>query len=122
MAVATSVEPAAAPTPAPVASRQVVAREVAVYAAAILTALVLIAILLLLAGANPLVAYGTILRSSLGSPGGFGQSLNKATPLALGALAVAFAMRGGFLNVGVDGQIYLGAICATGLAFLLGSG
>jgi len=120
--VATSVEPAPPPTPTPAVARHAVAREVGVYAAAILAALVLIAILLLLAGANPLVAYGTILRSSLGSLGGFGQTLNKATPLVLGALAVAFAMRGGFLNVGVDGQIYLGAICATGVAFALGTG
>jgi len=100
---------------------QSLAGEVAVYVAAIAVALLLIAFILLLVGSNPLVAYGTILGSSLGSLGGIGQTLNKASPLILGALAVAFAMRGGFLNVGVDGQIYLGAICATGLAFALGS-
>jgi ABC-type uncharacterized transport system permease subunit len=97
------------------------AGEIVFYTAAVLVALLLIALLLVLLGGDPLVAYGTILRSSLGSLGGFGQTLNKATPLILGALAVAFAMRGGYLNVGVDGQIYLGAICATGLAFVLGS-
>ena len=90
------------------------------YLAAVLVALVLIGVLLLAVGADPLAAYGTILRSSLGSVGGVGQTLNKATPLILGALGVALAMRGGFLNVGVDGQLYLGAICATGVAFLLG--
>lgn len=96
-----------------------VAHETAVYSAALSVALLLIGALLLLVGADPLASYGTILRSSLGSPGSLGQTLNKATPLILGALAVAFAMRGGYLNVGVDGQIYLGAICATGVAFLL---
>ncbi len=96
--------------------------ELVSYGLAILVALVLIGALLVLAGADPFAAYGTILRSSLGSPGGFGQTLNKATPLILGALAVAFGMRGGFLNVGVDGQIYLGAIVGTGVAFALGSG
>jgi simple sugar transport system permease protein len=90
------------------------------YLVAVAVALVLIGLLLLVVGADPLVAYGTILRSSLGSLGGVGQTLNKATPLILGALGVALAMRGGFLNVGVDGQLYLGAICATGVAFLLG--
>jgi simple sugar transport system permease protein len=94
---------------------------VGTYAAAIAASLVLIGVLLLLVGADPLTAYGTILRSSLGSLGGFGQTLNKATPLILGALAVTVAMRGGFLNVGVDGQIYLGAIFVTGLAFLVGA-
>ena len=90
------------------------------YAAAILFALLVIGLLLALVGADPLVAYATILRASLGTLGGFGQTLNKATPLVLGALGVALAMRGGFLNVGVDGQIYLGAMCATGVAYLLG--
>ena len=91
------------------------------YAAAILVALLVIGGLLLVVGADPLVAYRTILSSSLGSPGSLGQTLNKATPLILGAVGVAFAMRGGLLNVGVDGQIYLGAICATGVAYLLGA-
>ena len=92
------------------------------YAAGIVAALPVIGGLLLLVGADPLVAYRTILSSSLGSPGSVGQTLNKATPLILGAVGVAFAMRGGLLNVGVDGQIYLGAICATGVAYLLGAG
>lgn len=96
--------------------------DLALYAAATLVALAIIALLLAaFVAADPVAAFGTILRSSLGSAGALGQTLNKATPLVLGALAVAFAMRGGFTNVGVDGQIYLGAICATGLAFLLGS-
>lgn len=98
-----------------------IACEVAVYSAALVVALLVIGVLLQLVGADPVASYGTILRSSLGSLGSFGQTLNKATPLILGALAVAFAMRGGYLNVGVDGQIYLGAICATGAAFLLGT-
>jgi ABC-type uncharacterized transport system permease subunit len=110
--------PKAAPSPA----WRGLASQFGLYAAALGVALVLIAVLLLLAGANPLVAYGTILRSALGSLGGFAQTLNKATPLILGALAAAFAMRGGFLNIGIDGQIYMGAICATGVAFALGSG
>ncbi|MGI9148832.1 MAG: ABC transporter permease [Chloroflexota bacterium] len=90
------------------------------YAVALMVALVLVGALLALVGADPLLAYATMVRASLGSLGSVGQTLNKATPLILGALGVAFALRGGFLNVGVDGQIYLGAICATGMAFLLG--
>ena len=92
------------------------------YMAALAVALVLVGGILSALGASPLVAYGTVLRSSLGSPGGLGQTLNKATPLLLGGLAVALGMRGGLLNIGVDGQIYLGAVLATGAAFMLGSG
>lgn len=70
-----------------------------------------------------LVAFRTIVTSSLGSLSGIAQTLNKISPLLLGSVAVMLGMRGGFINIGVDGQIYLGAIAATGLAFALaGSG
>lgn len=70
-------------------------------------------------GANPLLAFRTILQSSLGSVTGIAQTLNKTTPLLLGSLAVALAMHGGLFNIGVDGQIYAGAIAATGAGLLL---
>src|SRR5688572_31106991 len=65
-------------------------------------------------------AYRTFLWSSLGTAGGFAQTLNKMCPLLLGGLAVGLALRAGYFNIGVDGQIYAGAIAATGLA--LGAG
>lgn len=99
---------------------RLLAQDLVTYLAALLGAFVVIGILLLLVGANPLAAFGAILSSALGTPGGIGQTLNRATPLILGALAVAFAQRAGLLNVGVDGQIYLGAIVATGVGLLLG--
>ncbi|MHB1134903.1 MAG: ABC transporter permease [Chloroflexota bacterium] len=110
---------AAGTRPAP-AGRALLA-ELGAYAAALVVALLLIGAALALIGADPLAAFGTLLGSSLGSFGALAQTLNKATPLLLGALAVTFALRGGYLNVGVDGQIYLGAIFATGLAFALGN-
>jgi simple sugar transport system permease protein len=95
--------------------------ETALYAGALLAAVVVTGLLIALLGADPFAAYETILRSSLGSLGGIAQTLNKATPLLLGSLAATFAMRGSFLNIGIDGQIYFGAIFATGLGLLLGS-
>ncbi len=41
------------------------------------------------------------------------------TPILLGSLGVAVGLRAGLFNIGVDGQIYLGAIFTTGLAFAL---
>ena len=70
-------------------------------------------------GGNVWVAFQTVLRSSVGTWSGFAQTLNKFCPLLLGTLSVAVAMRGGHFNIGVDGQIYAGAIAATGLAFTL---
>lgn len=64
-----------------------------------------------------LVAFRTILQSSLGSVGGIAQTLNKVSPILLGSVAVMVGRRGGFFNIGVDGQIYAGAIATTALAF-----
>ncbi len=91
----------------------------AIYVLGLVVALVVNALLLLALGADPVAAYGTILSSALGSIGGLSQTLNRTTPLLLGASAVAFAMRAGYVNLGIDGQIYAGAILATGVAFLL---
>jgi general nucleoside transport system permease protein len=97
-----------------------VSGELGLYLGACAVALLLLGVLLMLLGADPIRAYGAIVQSSLGSLGGFAQTLNKMTPLLFGGLAVALASRGGFLNIGIDGQIYFGAAFATGIAFLLG--
>jgi ABC-type uncharacterized transport system permease subunit len=92
------------------------------YLIAIVVALAIGGIVLLLIDADPVDAYSTMLRSSLGSTSALALTLNKMTPLLLGAVAVSFAMRAGFLNLGVDGQIYVGAATATGVAFAVGEG
>lgn len=101
------------------ARRQTVWADVRIYLGAVVVALVVNAVLLLAIGADPLVAYRQILSSSLGSVAALAQTLNRMTPLLLGSAAVAFAMRAGYVNLGVDGQIYGGAILATGTAFAL---
>jgi general nucleoside transport system permease protein len=97
------------------------ARAAATYGAAIVLATAVGAAAVASLGADVGLALRTVLASSLGSWIGFGQTLNKVTPLLLGGLAVALGLRGGFFNIGVDGQIYLGAIAATGMAFALPS-
>ena len=47
----------------------------------------------------------------------FGNMLNSAIPLVLGALGITIAMKTGCLNLGGEGQIYLGAFCAAAAAF-----
>ncbi len=91
----------------------------AIYALGVLAALVVSGIAIALVGGDVRAAYVTVLRVSLGSVVAFSQTLNKATPLVLCSAAVVFAFTGGYFNIGVDGQIYLGAIAATGLAFVL---
>jgi simple sugar transport system permease protein len=49
----------------------------------------------------------------------FGNMLNAAIPLVLGALGITVAMKTGSLNLGGEGQVYLGAFTATAAALAL---
>jgi simple sugar transport system permease protein len=66
-----------------------------------------------LSGADPFQAYAAMARGAVGGWRQMGDSLAKATPMILSGLAVAFAFRGGLFNIGVEGQLYLGAIAAA---------
>lgn len=91
------------------------------YATAAVLALLVGTIFVLALGGNVVVAFGAVLKASIGSWSGVAQTLNKFCPLLLGSLSVAFGMRGGHINIGVDGQMYAGAIVATGMALALQS-
>ena len=53
---------------------------------------------------------------SFATPRGLAQTLTKATALLLVGLASAAALKLRFWNIGVDGQVWLGAIAASGIA------
>lgn len=78
------------------------------------------AIFLRLVGFSPLSVYDQMIRSSFGSWFGFSDTLVSATPLILTGLAAAVAFRLNLYNIGAEGQLYMGAIAASGAAILLG--
>jgi simple sugar transport system permease protein len=82
-------------------------------------ALVLGAIVLLLTGKNPLSAYHRILETAFTSKSSFSGTLVSATPLAFTGLCAALTFRAGIINIGGEGQFFMGAVGATlaGLAF-----
>jgi len=84
------------------------------------TALVCFGVVLLLFGKDPLRAYSDIFRQTLGSRYGWSEVLVKLIPLLLCALAVLLPARLGLVNVGGEGQIYMGAWLATWGALSLG--
>jgi len=49
----------------------------------------------------------------------FGNMLNSAVPLIFGALGIIIAMKAGNLNLGGEGQVYLGAFITTAVALSL---
>jgi simple sugar transport system permease protein len=64
-------------------------------------------------GANPLQAAYYFLIDPLSNPARLIEVLVKTTPLLLTGIAVAFAFSGGYWNIGVEGQLYMGATAAT---------
>ncbi len=76
-------------------------------------ALAVFALVLLVFGLNPLQAYVDIFRATLGSSYGFSEVLVKMIPLVLTALAVAIPSRIWLINVGGEGQLFIGALFAT---------
>ena len=83
------------------------------YALMVLIVLVFFGIILLITGKNPIESYRDILSSTLGSPYGFSEVIVTMTPIMLTALAVALPSRAGLINVGGEGQLYMGACLAT---------
>jgi simple sugar transport system permease protein len=111
--------PGAAAVAPPATGRRRLAREALTYAGAIALAAAVSALFIVAMRGDVLVAFRTVLGSALGSAAGIAQTLNKVCPLLLGSTAVMLALRAGFFNIGVDGQIYMGAIATTATAFAL---
>ncbi len=85
---------------------------------AILLALIFTTVVLLLAKGQPFEAYKNILRGSFGSVSKFADVLVAWVPLLLSAAGVLITFSAGLWNIGVEGQITVGAIFTT-LSFRL---
>ncbi|MBM3179226.1 MAG: ABC transporter permease [Chloroflexi bacterium] len=83
------------------------------YLLMILLALLLFGIILLVTGKDPIQSYRDIFSATLGSTYGFSEVLLAMIPMLLTALAVALPARVGLINVGGEGQVYIGAAFAT---------
>jgi general nucleoside transport system permease protein len=87
--------------------------------AAILITLVLTAGPILIAGANPIDAYAAYFYLPLTSQFRLLEILVSATPLLFAGVAVAIAFRAGYWNIGVEGQLLMGAVAAAGLGMAM---
>ena len=113
MSVRISVEPRARPA---------VALRLGVPVASLLAAAVVGGVVILISGNSAIEAYRTILDSSINGVRPITRTLVLATPLILTGLAAAVAFRMKVWNIGAEGQLYMGAIVASGLALWLPAG
>ena len=82
---------------------------------AILVALIIGGIVIQLAGGDPIRSYIHIGEASFGNIGVLSDTLVKATPIMLTALACAVAFRMKLWNIGAEGQFIMGAFGASAI-------
>ncbi|MEE8475184.1 MAG: ABC transporter permease [Myxococcota bacterium] len=85
-------------------------------AIAVLGSLILVGSVVALLGYPPGRALAALVAGSVGSGAACTATLLKASPLLLTGLAVALAFRCGVWNIGAEGQLLVGALCATAVA------
>jgi len=88
-------------------------RELLFPAIAVVCAFAVGAIVVLLIGDSPVETFRLLLGSAFSWPDGIGYTLFFATPLIFTGLAVAVALRGGLLNIGAEGQLYVAAFATA---------
>ncbi|NPV92845.1 MAG: ABC transporter permease [Firmicutes bacterium] len=84
---------------------------------AILISLVIGWLFLAVQGYSPEKVYRAMLEGAFGSTYSISETLVKAIPIMLTALAASLSFKVKLWNIGAEGQLYLGAFAATGIAF-----
>lgn len=82
-------------------------------AGALVVALLVTTLVLVIAGAPPFAAYGQIIRGAFGSLQSVSDVLVAWVPLLLATFGLLATFSAGLWNIGVEGEITLGAIFAT---------
>lgn len=62
---------------------------------------------------SPMEAVKTLINSAFGSPAGITATLKETTPLLVAGIAVFIALKAGLFNIGVEGQLLIGAFAAA---------
>lgn len=83
------------------------------YGLMVVLSFLLFAIILIITGNDPIVSYRHLFEATFGSAYGFSEVLTGMIPILLTALAVGLPSRIGMINVGGEGQLYMGGIFAT---------
>jgi len=86
------------------------------YVACVAAALALSALLIALTGGPWRQVLSALLDGSIRQPGRWGGTLAEAAPLLVVALGAIVATRAGLVNIGQEGQLAVGAACATFVA------
>ncbi|MDO4500941.1 MAG: ABC transporter permease [Erysipelotrichaceae bacterium] len=88
---------------------------------AFVVAILLGCLIFVICGANPIAAYGEIIKGAIGKSTGIKQTIKIATPLLGAALALGLCFKMKYWNCGAEGQITMGALGAAFFAINFGT-
>lgn len=88
-------------------------QQILVSFSATVFALVLGMLLIYAIGFDPFSAAVSMVEGAFGSKNAFGETLVKMTPLIFTGMSYALASRCGLTNLGMEGQLYMGALAGT---------
>lgn len=91
----------------------VLAHSLVIQILSVIAALLVGAVVIRLIGGSPVTAYKALILGSMGNLKAIWETLVKATPLILTGLSFAYASRAGLINIGAEGQLYMGGFLAT---------
>lgn len=89
------------------------ARQITISGLAVIVALIISMIIIAAMGVDPFKAMGKMFSGALGSKNAIAETLVKMTPLLFTGMSYALANRCGLTNIGMEGQLFMGALFAT---------
>ncbi len=80
---------------------------------ALFLAVIVGGIVMLAFGYDPIAAYSALIKGAFGTTAAFTNTLTTSVPIMLTGLAVALAFKCGVFNIGAEGQLIAGMLCAA---------
>jgi len=91
--------------------------QLANYLIILLISLIIGAVVMYLSGKDPFSAYGALWQGAFGNKFRSADTLDRATIMILAGLAGSIAFRTNIINLGLEGQLYVGAFAAAWVGF-----
>lgn len=94
-------------------TRETLVRVIVIPGLSVFTSMVIGGLIMRFSGADPIAGYVGLWQGALGKEKSILETIVKTTPYVFAGLAVAVGFRGGLFNIGVEGQLFIGSICAV---------
>ena len=91
----------------------IVKSEIHLSVLALFLSLLVSSVVIIIAGYSPLEAYGALLEGAFGGSYNLAQTIGTSIPLIFSGLAMAIAAKVGVFNIGIEGQMIIGALPAA---------